>query len=294
MLQRRVRKSVLVAVAVLLALITALVAGCSPPAATAPPGTGPAEAVPLPAGVVRPPAGGYFPVPTAVGTFSTLPDDAGAAAMVHRSPWEPRPQNDVANRTVAPPDFRPPPYPGLENGPLVFDRITGNFTGTTDEIIQWAAAKWGLPDDVIRAEAVQESGWFQNHKEPDGQPIDQQGFGDFGDCGGAPIGSPYGPDGPASFGIMQVKWCTLNDPTAPGTGGWPWTENSTAWTLDTYGAVVRACYEGWEPWLGPAYRAGDLWGCVGRWNSGAWHDPVAERYIRGVQEQLAAKPWLGW
>ena len=68
-----------------------------------------------------------------------LPDDAAAAAMVRRSAWEPRPENTVANHTVPPLDFRPPPYPGLINGPQVFDRISGNFTGTTDEIIQWAA-----------------------------------------------------------------------------------------------------------------------------------------------------------
>ena len=267
--------------------------GCAPPAAVAPPGSAP-DAASAPEGSARPPAGGYFPAAMPVGSFTMLPDDAAAAAMVRRSTWEPRPENTAANQTVAPADFRPAPYPGLVNGQMVFERITGNFTGTTDEIIQWTAAKWGLPDDVIRAAAVQESGWFQNHKDPDGKPIDQQGYGDFGDCGGAPIGSPFGPDGPASFGIMQVKWCTLNDPEAPGTGGWPWTENSTAWALDTYGAVVRACYEGWEPWLGPAYRAGDLWGCVGRWNAGAWHDPVAERYLQHVRQEYDAKPWLGW
>ena len=33
-------------------------------------------------------------------------------------------------------------------------RITGNFTGTTDEIIQWAACKWGWSDNVVRAQAV--------------------------------------------------------------------------------------------------------------------------------------------
>ena len=286
MLHRRVWLVVVVA--------GALLAGCSAPAAVAPPGVSTEAAAPAAPGVVRPPTGGYFPNVTPIGTFAMLPDDAAAAAMVRRSAWEPRPENTVANHTVPPPDFRPPPYPGLINGPQVFDRISGNFTGTTDEIIQWAAAKWGLPDDVMRGEAVEESGWFQANKEPDGQPIDQQGYGDFGDCGGSPAGSPYGPDGPSSFGIMQVKWCTLNDPNAPGTGGWPWTENSTAWDLDTYGAVVRACYEGWEPWLGPTYRAGDLWGCIGRWNSGAWHDELGNSYIERVQRTTAAKPWLSW
>ena len=32
--------------------------------------------------------------------------------------------------------------------------MTGNFVGSTDEIIQWAAWKWGVDEDVIRAVAV--------------------------------------------------------------------------------------------------------------------------------------------
>jgi len=40
-------------------------------------------------------------------------------------------------------------------------RVNGNFVGTTDEILQWAACKWGIPDNVIRAVAYQESTWYQ-------------------------------------------------------------------------------------------------------------------------------------
>lgn len=40
-------------------------------------------------------------------------------------------------------------------------RVDGQFTGTTDEIFQWAACKWGLPDNLFRADAVEESTWFQ-------------------------------------------------------------------------------------------------------------------------------------
>ena len=40
--------------------------------------------------------------------------------------------------------------------------VTGNFTGTTDEILQWGACKWGLDEDVTRARAVQESWWRQS------------------------------------------------------------------------------------------------------------------------------------
>ena len=43
----------------------------------------------------------------------------------------------------------------------LLQRVDGRFTGTTDEIFQWAACKWGLPDNLIRADAVIESTWFQ-------------------------------------------------------------------------------------------------------------------------------------
>ena len=38
----------------------------------------------------------------------------------------------------------------------------GNFTGTTTEIFQWAACKWGIDEDTLRAVAVQESDWHQS------------------------------------------------------------------------------------------------------------------------------------
>ncbi len=182
----------------------------------------------------------------------------------------------------------------MEHRTEVFGRITGNFRGTTDEIIQWAAAKWGLPDEVIRAQAAAESGWYQGLKDASGKPVNQRGYGDFGDCGGSPAPSDYGTDGPSSFGLMQVKWCSLKDASAWGYDGWPWTEHSTAYAADTYAAVMRGCYEGWDSWLGNGYHSGDLWGCVGRWYTGTWHDTKANAYIADVQGTLNDKPWLKW
>ena len=40
-------------------------------------------------------------------------------------------------------------------------RVTGAHVGTTDENIQWAACKWGISDNVLRAIAVRESTWTQ-------------------------------------------------------------------------------------------------------------------------------------
>ena len=41
------------------------------------------------------------------------------------------------------------------------------------------------------------------------------------------------------------------------------------------------------------YAAGDASGCVGRWVSGRWHTPAAERYIAGVQSYQEQRVWEG-
>jgi hypothetical protein len=240
-----------------------------------------------------PPPGGYFRLVPVTG-FDALPSDARAASMVHRSSWEPRPQNARANATVPPAGFSVPGYSGMVNHGQVFGRVTGDFTGTTDEIIQWAAAKWGLPDEIVRADAVDESNWYQSRKDASGRPVNGEGYGDFGDCGGSPASSGYGASGPSSFGLMQVKYCALRDDGATNRGGWPWIERSTAYAVDLWAAVIRGCYQGWDTWLGSGYSAGDLWGCLGRWHSGEWYSQDARAYIDRVQHYLASKPWRSW
>jgi len=58
-------------------------------------------------------------------------------------------------------------------------RVDGQFSGTTDEIIQWAACKWGLPDNYLRAEADTESTWFQYENYPSGRCVTYYGCGDW-------------------------------------------------------------------------------------------------------------------
>lgn len=98
-----------------------------------------------------------------VNAASGSQEDSQAAAMVRRSPWEPRPANTNSNNTM-------PTRVDLErfyaadswgSCESLRRRVTGAFTGTTDEIIQWAAYKWGVAPDLLRAVAVQESYWNQ-------------------------------------------------------------------------------------------------------------------------------------
>ena len=112
--------------------------------------------------------------------------------------------------------------------------VSGNFVGSTDEIIQWAAWKWGVDEDVIRAVAVLELDWRQD-------AVGNRGV---------------------TFGLMQVK-----TPLAGGGNGWPGTfplaRDSTPFNADYYGRAFRSCYNGRETWLGGGYSAGDGWGWVG-------------------------------
>ena len=184
--------------------------------------------------------------------------DAQAAKRVKHSSWEPRPANRKANRHVLSQrqlrTFRAKsdmPYEA---------RVTGRYRGTTDEIIQWAAAKHGIDVDVMRAAAVIESWWRMST------------IGDNGD----------------SFGLYQIRrpyHC------CPGLA-----RNSTAFNADYYGAIIRAFYDGRETWLntverGVDYRQGDLWGSVGAWFSGRWHTSGANAYVARVRETQSAKTW---
>jgi hypothetical protein len=234
-----------------------------------------------------PPAQGYFRL-RPPGSYANLPDDAVAARQIHRSSWEVRPENRRYNR-VAPRDLHLVPrddsaraYDPRWNR-FVTGRITGQYTGTTDEIFQWAAAKWGLPDNLLRAVAVQESAWRQSNS---------------GDTAADPAKCPpgYRAPCPITFGIVGTK-------STSWPGVFPWNRDSTATAVDVFGGWLRGCYEGWVWWLedhgsrtGGVYGAGDLWGCVGAWASGDWYagpaDRAGETYIDRAQKTYATRPWL--
>lgn len=239
----------------------------------------------LPAGR---PTGNYFGLHP-VGSSGRLPSDQQAAKMVRRSAREIRPGNTRYNQNK-PRDLDLEP---VQRGDRAYDprwnrhvlaRVDGNFIGTTDEILQWAAAKWGLPPDVLRAIAVTESDW------------NQANFGDYvTDRALCPPGYDTLPC-PVTFGIVGAK-------STSWPGLFPWNRDSTAAAVDVLGGWLRGCYEGWVWWLRDhgnsskgAYAAGDLWGCVGAWYSGDWHDgtistPSGERYIARVKRWYSVKRW---
>jgi autotransporter family porin len=207
---------------------------------------------------------------------SALPSDQTCASEV-RAAAEVRPGNAQYNATRGTQKGLTGPYP-------TFARVDGNFTGTTDEILQWVACKWGIDEDVVRAQAAVESWWNQTN------------LGDWSSdsttCApNHPIGSDpsYPGQCPQSVGILQVRYPYW-------TNGYPQAETSTAYNADYTYAQWRACFEGQEGWLNTVdhtgtYAAGDLWGCIGVWYSGRWYTSAADGYMSKVQGYLSQRVW---
>ena len=203
----------------------------------------------------------------------------------------------------------PQPFKGDTQGNTYYQRATGNFAGSTDMLARWAACKWGIDEDVIRAQMMNESGWHA--AEPgDKRTVQsacvqtnypnltiwnttvQQPGGNSVSCSNCCY---------QSWGITQNK--LYYEPTA-----FPLGVNSTAFTLDLTYATERVCMDGlYSQYF--AYQnthgapntyaadvaAGDvnrmLWGCVGQHFSGGWYDSGAQTYITQVQTHLTNKDW---
>ena len=187
-----------------------------------------------------------------------------AAKLVDRSKWEPRPQNTAYNHHRPTKKMlrawrkqREMPYKKY---------VDGNYRGTTDEIIQWAAAKWGLNTNLMRAVATVESWWVMDT------------HGDNGD----------------SFGLYQVRrpYHCFNDCDIAG--------KYTAFNADYYGGIIRSYLDGTQTWLntvggsGKRYKAGSLWGSIGAWYSGRWFPPGnagLDQYWADIKMRRAEVTW---
>lgn len=227
--------------------------------------------------------------------------DAEAATRIHRSTWEPRPQNAVANNTVPPPGFQlaldTPDFDSTWNSRsgMYMGRVTGaaaNYVDnpTTDELIQFYACKWGWKDNVIRGEMVDESNWYQS------------ATGDTRYASQAPqVFDAGGDPWPTSFGLPQIKW--YYHPPTTGFGGtvrqdgvqdptssYPMSVQSTGFALDYFLCILRGIYDGHCTFM----PGGDPWGAIGSWFAGAWYSSDAIDYIDRVTNYTNAQSWRGW
>jgi hypothetical protein len=234
--------------------------------------------------------------------FSTLPPHAAllsgarcaTAVLTSGSSNEVRPANFAANHTEPTASQLAAYYAMPIKGTFApfgdFQRVDGQFTGTTDQILRWGACKWGIDEDVVRAEAVAESHWRQDAAgdATSDRSLCPPGSGFYGAWNGTRCMQ--------SYGIMQVKFSSF--------GGWPLSKDSTAFNVDQRLAYQRLCMNGDINYLArrvpapgnPVYPGGTsdqmLWGCMGDWFSGGWFDPGALRYIAEVKSDLANQVWL--
>lgn len=306
------RKTVLLVGLAIIALLTMGMHGCGPEPTT------------------PPDANGYFDT-LPIGSWDELPTASTCANNIRHSTWEPRPTNVEENNTMPDPEdvaaaFEARPRSNSYDShwdSWLLPRVDGQFTGSTDEIIQWAACKWGIDDNILRAQAVRESTWYQVAHFDDGSCYWNFGCGDAfststaasesycdwlwllgghnyqadddTSVGDYPWVQPADGKCPKTFSIMGVmSWddpaWQAPDPAWPGNqnGTFPFNVQSTAFALDYEAGYLRGCMEGWVSWLG----SDDIWGCVGSWFSGDWHSTEANQYISNVQGELNNHTWL--
>jgi autotransporter family porin len=212
-------------------------------------------------GVVLQDAGGAAQPPILIDDlrFIDLPDEPpeppGGGACGEPSHPEIRWENAWPNQTRGRPTD-PARFSGDPRWRAYYDRIDGDCTGTTEEILEWAARKWGFDllgyPDLAKAMGVVETWWRQGH------------VGTQGEVGILQVHPAYWPD-----------W----EPAA-------W---STAYAADYAMAVVRSYYDG-QSWLGDATR-GDLPDAVAAWQCGCAGGGDG-LYAARVFEYDLTKPWL--
>jgi len=207
------------------------------------------------------------------------------------------PGNAAANKVMPPANWlaalhASPASDCSGSGPSCTDyaNVTGAFTGSTDMILRWAACKWGIDEDVVRAEAYEESSWNQS-LEADSDTTCHSGSVPMGALNYWSEASPCKP----SKGILQEKMLYWNS--------WPYALSSTPLNADYRMAAQRACMNGDIPWLvgmgaGGAYGTYPptdtntaLDGCMGHWFSGGWGDSGAVGYVSTLNMILANKSW---
>jgi hypothetical protein len=263
--------------------------------ADVPSSTPAATATPVPTPSPTPTAAAAIAATSAVGApahFATLPPGSALPSDAQCAAWvrsRPLPENKRVNATFnATTGHRLGAgfFPSSDDpraNTQIGARVDGAFTGTTQEILRWAACKWGVDEDLVFAQAAKESWWRQTTK------------GDFGtDPTACPPGHGLGADGqagqcPQSYGILQNRYPFEQT-------SWPGIGSSTAMNADTAYAIWRVCFDGYERWLndverGAQYGAGDAWGCVGRWFAGRWHTAPAEQYVAAVQGYESQRIW---
>jgi len=260
----------------------------SPPAPTSPSPSPPAGNV-----------GGNEPAPLTAwvpahnGIYTPLSDQAAAADVTPAA--ENRPANAAANDYM-PTSAQLQAFYGATNsfGQTVvtanpyYAYVTGHFSGTTDEIIQWAAWKWGIPADWLRAQYSVESYWRQSQM-GDVASVSPAVYAEYPPQARIPGGDQVN----ETMGISAIKW--IPDGSV-GAGTDPLRWESTAFACDYEAATIRYYYD--DPdglrtaWGDSSYFAGNAWDALGGWfEPYPWLNSGQLDYIAKVQAALADRTW---
>jgi hypothetical protein len=252
-----------------------------------------------------------------LGYAATLPNESQCTAWVNALPIaENAPGNTPFN--VPPPggvpsSFYSNPTPSSGGGIPSSDyaNVTGNYSGTTDEIVRWAACKWGIDEDVVRAQGEVESGWDQGGAGDKRTTLASCVNGNFTALWNTVITEPDGST-VSCPNCCFTSWSMWQTKVYYETTTWPMIMKSTPFAADYRYADQRSCMNGdWATYFASAaqqpntyasdiaaFKAGGsssrvLWGCIGFHYSGGWYDSGAQNYINTTQADLAAHNWPG-
>jgi hypothetical protein len=154
---------------------------------------------------------------------------------------------------------------------------------STDDLIQWTAHKWGIPEDELRALVVFES-WEHQTWGGDLTQVPADWLKTYPRQAKEPGNLVW-----LSMGIAQIKWLPDGSVNV-GTQRLRW--ESTAFNLDYLGATVRFYYDGDCRWCKGSYHAGDKWGSLSAWNtSKPWYNQKQRAYIASVKAALKRHDW---
>jgi hypothetical protein len=157
---------------------------------------------------------------------------------------------------------------------------------STDDLIQWAAHKWGIPEDWVRAQIAVET-WWRQSAVGDRASVLSSWYAQY------PVRAqiPASSDVYQSMGISQVKWRPDGSDDVPGSE--PLRGRSTAFALDIYAAKIRFFYNGDCTWCSPGYAPGQQWNSIGGWYEPTpWGNAEQQDYVQRVQAALRDRVWL--
>lgn len=164
---------------------------------------------------------------------------------------------------------------------------------TTDELFQWAAHKWGISEDVLRAIVMNESGWYQS-KLGDFRPVGPGCAPAKERCqeGGKTLCSE-------SVGILQLRWKYRGKSTGA------LTQKSTPYNIDMMAGWLRGMVDGDTPGYAtrakgqrdpryPDYKTSgdnDLMTCAASRFLGRWGTKGITSYYDKLKDRVSTRAW---